>query len=102
MKQFEIKSDALGIVDRIKQINSKYSVFYNFKKNKFELYLTETNLKPKVYCLTFPYTTLDERMITYVLKSEIQNRKAVLEEIEKSNEKLLKNAQKQSFNVQKK
>ena len=95
-----MKSDALGIVDRIKEINSKYSVWYNIKKNKFELYLTETILKPKVYCLTFPHITLDERMVTYVLKSEIQNRKAVIEEIEKHNEKLLKEAQKQSYNVQ--
>lgn len=85
MEQFEIKSDALGIIKRIKNWNKKYSVYFNTKKNKFELYLTETNLKPKLYCLTFPNLEIDERMLDIVLKSEIQNRKHILEEIEKSN-----------------
>ena len=94
MEQFEIKSDALGIIDRIKKWNKKYSVYYNFKKNKFELYLTETNLKPKLYCLTFLESVIDERMIDAVLKSEIQNRNAVIEEIEKSNALLIAREQK--------
>ena len=85
MEQFEIKSDALGIIDRIKHLSKKYSVYFNTKKNKLELYLTETNLKPKLYCLTFPSLDIDERMLDIVLKSEIQNRKTLLEEIEKSN-----------------
>ena len=94
MNQFEIKSDALGVIDRIKAWNSKYSVFYNKNKNKFELYLTQTELAPKQYCLTFPNLSIDERMIEHMLKSEIQNRKVVLEEIEKNNNSLLKNEQK--------
>ena len=94
MEQLEIKSDALGIIKRLKKWNKQYSVYYNFKKNKYELYLTKTNLKPKRYCLTFPYNQIDERMIDYTLKSEIQNRKAVLEEIEKHNAFLLKKEQK--------
>lgn len=94
MEQLEIKSDALGIIKRLKAWNKQYSVYYNFKKNKYELYLTETNLKPKRYCLTFPYNKIDERMITHTLKSEIQNRKAILEEIEKHNAFLLKKEQK--------
>lgn len=94
MEQLEIKSDALGIIKRLKEWNKQYSVYYNLKKNKYELYLTETNLKPKRYCLTFPYNQIDERMIDYTLKSEIQNRRAVLEEIEKHNAFLLKKEQK--------
>ena len=94
LEQLEIKSDALGIIKRLKAWNKQYSVFYNFKKNKFELYLTETNLKPKRYCLTFPFNALDERIIEYTLKSEIQNRDAVLKEIETHNAKLLAKEQK--------
>ena len=94
MHLFEIKSDALGIIKRLKKWNKHYMVFYNNKKNKFELYLTETNLKPKRYCLTFPFSEIDERMITYTLKSEIQNRNAVLEEIERHNALLLAKEQK--------
>lgn len=94
MEQFEIKSDALGIVKRLKAINKQYSLHFNNKKNKYELYLTETLLKPKRYCLTFPFSEIDERMIDYTLKSEIQNRKLVLEEIEKHNALLLAREQK--------
>jgi len=62
------------------------------------LYLFENELKPSVYCLTFPFNTLDERMIEYTLKSEIQNRKQLLKEIEESNELLLKQEQKKILN----
>ena len=98
MEQIEIKSDALGIVKRNKAINNKYQIFYNLKNKKYVLYLTENNLKPKTYCLTFPYDCLDERAITHTLKSEIQNRKAYLEEIENENALLLKQEQKRQIN----
>ena len=98
MEQFEIKSDALGVIDRIKAWNSKYSVYYNFKNKKFTLYLTESELRPKIYCLTFPYSEIDERMITYTQKSEIQNRDAYIREIENENALLLKEEQKRIIN----
>lgn len=94
VEQFEIKSDALGIINRLKKRNKQYSVYYNLKKNKYELYLTETNLKPKIYCLTFPFSEIDERMITHTLKSEIQNRNAILQEIEQQNALLMAREQK--------
>ena len=94
----EIKSDALGIVDRIKAWNNKYLVFYNIEKNKFELYLTENQFKPNVYCLTFPHLEIDERMVEHMLKSEIQNRRAVLYEMEENNNLLIKNEQKKLMN----
>lgn len=93
MELLEIKSDVLGIIQRIKAWNNKYSVYYNPKTKKYILYLIENELKPKQYCLTFPFTSIDERMLDYTLKSEIQNRKAYLEEIEKSNALLLKREQ---------
>lgn len=94
MEQFEIKSDALGIINRLKAWNKKYAVFYDFKNKKYKLYLTENEFIPKRYCLTFPFNQIDERMIEYTLKSEVQNRNALLEEIEKSNALLLKKEQK--------
>ena len=94
MNLIEIKSDALGVVKRIKSLNKKYLVFYNLKKNKFELYLTQTNLKPNLYCLTFSENELVPSMIETVLKSEIQNRKLILDEIEKHNALMLAREQK--------
>ena len=94
MEKIKIDSDALGIIERIKELNKNYEVYYNLKQKKFMLYLFENELKPPVYCLTYPFGLMDERMIEYTLKSEIQNRKHVLEEIEKSNALLLKQEQK--------
>lgn len=90
MELIEIKSDVLGVIERLKNWNSKYSVFYNTKTKKYALYTTENELKPKEYSLTFPFSSVDERMIEYTQKSEIQNRKAYIEEIERSNALLLK------------
>lgn len=98
MEQFEIKSDALGIIERIKAYNNNYSVYYNKKNKKYKLYLTENQFKPPVYCLTFMDSSIDERMITQMLKSEIQNRKKILEEIENENALLLKQEQKKLLN----
>lgn len=93
MEMFEIKSDVLGVIDRIKGLNNGYRVYYNTKNQKFVLYLIKNNQSPKEYCLTFPFDSIDERMVEYTLKSEVQNRKAVLEEIERSNSLLLKREQ---------
>ncbi|MBQ7884856.1 MAG: hypothetical protein IJ318_02020 [Clostridia bacterium] len=98
MEKIIVKSDALGVIDRIKAWNKKYEVYFNFINKKFMLYLFENELKPCTYCLTFPYDQIDERMIEYVQKSEIQNRKALLAEIEESNALLLKQEQKKLIN----
>ena len=88
--EIKLTSDALGIIKRIKSWNKKYEVYYNLKSKKFILYLIENNLKPKTYCLTFPYGEIDERMFYHTLKSEMQNRQRVLQEIEEHNSRLLK------------
>lgn len=98
MEKIIVKSDALGVIDRIKNINNKYEVYYNLKTKKYILYLFENEFKPSTYCLTFPFSQIDERMIEYTLKSEIQNRKAYLKEIEESNALLLKKEQKNMLN----
>ena len=95
MELLEINSDALNVVKRLKEINNTYRLFYNKKTKKYMLYQIKNELLPKMYCLTFPFNQIDERMIEYTLKSEVQNRKAILEEIEKSNALLLKKEQKQ-------
>ena len=93
MEKIIVNSDALGIIERIKKWNSKYDIYYNLKSKKYMLYLFENEFKPSVYCLTYPFNTIDERMYFYTLQSEIQNRKAYLKEIEESNALLLKKEQ---------
>jgi len=94
LELLEIKSDALNIVERLKELNTNYRLFYNKKTKKYILYQIKNDLLPKIYCLSFPFDNIDERMIEYTLKSEVQNRKAYLEEIERSNALLLKKEQK--------
>lgn len=94
MQLLKIDSDVLQITQRLKGINSEYNLFYNLKTKKYMLYQIKNNTKQNIYCLTFPFNSIDERMIEYTLKSEIQNRKAYLEEIERSNALLFKKEQK--------
>ena len=98
MEQFEIKSDALGIIKRIKAWNKHYRVYYNTKSKKYVLKIKENNLKPEEYALTFPFDEIDERMLVHTQKSEIQNRKKYIEEIENENALLLKQEQKNLIN----
>lgn len=94
MEKIIVNSDALDVISRIKNWNNKYEVLFIPKLKKFVLYLFENELVPPIYCLTFPYEQIDERMIDYVQKSEVQNRKHVLKEMEESNALLLKKEQK--------
>lgn len=98
MELLEIKSDVLDVVARIKNWNSKYRVYYNTKSKKLMLYLIENELTPPIYCLTFPNSQIDERMIDVMQKSEIQNRKALIQEIEESNALLLQRERKRCLN----
>lgn len=97
MEKIKVESDALGIIKRLKAWNKNYEVYYNIKTKKFMLYLFENDFKPSSYCLTFPFNTIDERMIEHALKSEIQNRKALLSEMEESNDLLLKKEQQKIY-----
>lgn len=82
-----IEHDLFDIVKRIKSIDSKYYVVFNQTRKKFEVHYKRSK---NTYELTLPYDTLDARAVAFVLKTRVQNQKAVLEEIEKSNEKLEK------------
>ncbi|HAJ77703.1 MAG TPA: hypothetical protein DCO89_01365 [Clostridiales bacterium] len=80
-----IKSDVFDIVKRIKNINPKYFVLFNKTREKFEVHFKRNK---NTYELTIPYDVLDARTIDFVQKTRIQNQKKLLEEIEKSNQKL--------------
>ncbi len=89
--RIKITHDVFNIVKRLKTINKNYFVMYNLKLKKFEIH----NKKYKnTLCLTLPYSCLDNRTITYVLKSEqVEER---IKEIEENNLKI-KLAEKQDL-----
>ena len=92
-KSFEIESDCLDIVSRIKSIDNDYFVMYNLDKNKFELH-NHSQLK-NTYCLTFPFETLDERAYIHTLKTRVQNSDEIFAKIDEFNKQLEKEQTKQ-------
>lgn len=89
-KSFEIESDCLDIVKRLKEIDKDYFVVFNTETHKFELHNRQQ--KRNTYCLTLPFETLDERTIFYVLKTSVKNCESLFEEMERKN-KLLRQKQ---------
>lgn len=82
-RSIEIESDCLCIVERIKAIDKDYYVVYNLDKKCFELH---SHLQAgNSYCLTFPFDTLDERCVDFVLKTRVQNSDMLFEEMEREN-----------------
>lgn len=89
-KSFEIESDCLDIVKRIKSIDKNYFVKFNLESQKFELHNREQG--NHTYCLTFPFKILDERAYLHVLKTQVKNSDALFEELDRQN-KLIQDRQ---------
>lgn len=95
-RSFEIESDCLDIIKRIKAVDEDYFVVFDLDKKKFELH--NKSQGGNTYCLTFPFDTLDERAVTLVLKTRVQNSDALFEEIQRENEKQEKDNIKKIWN----
>lgn len=95
-RSFEIESDCLEIIKRIKAVDEDYFVVFDLDKKKFELH--NKSQGGNTYCLTFPFDTLDERAVTLVLKTRVQNSDALFEEIQRENEKQEKDNIKKIWN----
>lgn len=87
-KSFEIESDCLDIVKRIKSVDENYFIKFNVNAQKFELHNRDQGRR--TYCLTFPFDTLDERAYLHVLRTRVQNSDALFEEIDRQNKLLEK------------
>ncbi len=84
----EVHSDLYDIVDRLKEIDYRYKVFYNPRKSKFELHIRKGD---KVsYLLTFPFNTLDSRAITHCYRTRVERKEKLLKEIETNNARIEK------------
>ncbi|MBP3431683.1 MAG: hypothetical protein J6K39_02385 [Clostridia bacterium] len=82
-KSFEIESDCLDIVKRIKSIDEDYFVVFEPVSQKFQLHARSQGRNS--YCLTFPFDTLDERSYFHVLKTRVQNSDELLKMMEEKN-----------------
>ncbi len=95
-KSFEIESDCLDIVRRIKAIDADYFVMFDTSSKRFQLHSRAQGAS--TYCLTFPYDTLDERAVCQVLKTRVQNSEQLFKELEEENAKNQRAATKKILN----
>ena len=81
--KFKVKSDVFNISKRIKEIDRSYYIVFNTSSNNFEVH-SESQLDNS-YCLTLPFSELDERTLTLTRKTQSANIERILEEIELGN-----------------
>lgn len=85
-KSFEIESDCLDIVKRIKAVDKDYFVVFDVEKQKFQLHCRSQG--KNTYCLTFLFDSLDERAYLHVLKTRVQNSDEIFKSMDAENTRL--------------
>lgn len=88
----EIKNDLFDIAARIREIDPRYFVVYDEKTKKYQLH---SHTERPTFILAFPYDKLDCRAITHTLKTRAENLDNLIEEIERHNLSVRKNAERE-------
>ena len=96
-KLIKIESDVYFIVQRLKEIDSSYQVFYNCLSGKFEVHSKEQ--AKNSFCFQVPYDVLDSRVVDYAVKTRSQNRDKLIKEIEKNNLLVYEKKLKENVNI---
>lgn len=78
----KISGDLYGISERLKEIDERYELFFNAKRNRYEIYIGGA------LQLAAPFDRLDCRMLDYALKTRIANREKLILEVERDNKRL--------------
>lgn len=94
MKKILIKNDMFNIVNRLKSIDKNYYVLYNKITKKYELHCK--NFKSSLQ-LVLPFDFLDKRTIDFVLKTKVENKQKLIQEMEENNQKLEQEKQKKTM-----
>lgn len=91
MKNYiKIEHDPFFICERLKEIDSSYYLVFNNDENRYEVHSTEQ--VGSSYCFAVRYDDLDERTLTYALRTRKERQNAIIEEIDRQNEKLKKDS----------
>ena len=81
-KGYVVEDDLMGIARRIRAIDPSYFVFYSYEKRRYEVYCSDDLA---VAAVVLPFDRLDERSVRKVLETRRENRKKLLESIEREN-----------------
>lgn len=80
-----ITNDLFGIASRLRSINSKYCLFFNQSKKRYEVHYGCT---PTFFSLCFLVPHLDARCIAHANKTRIENFDKINTEIDVNNAKI--------------
>lgn len=81
--KIKLITDVYDISNRIKEIDKDYYIVYNTQKGKFELH--NSSQGNTTYCLTIPYSELDERTLKYAMQTKSENIEKILQNIDNEN-----------------
>ncbi len=82
MELQRIRHDLFGIAKRLKSIDRRYELFFNRKKNRYEIYANWAMQ------MALPFERLDARTLTYARKTRLENLEKIIAEIEEENARL--------------
>lgn len=82
MELQKIERDLFGIAKRLKSIDRRYELFFNRKKNRYEIYAKGAMQ------MALPFERLDARALTYARKTRLENLEKIIAEIEEENARL--------------
>ena len=87
MELVSVKDDLFHIARRLRQIDSRYRVYFNRKYKRFEIH------SQGAMQIALPFDRLDERSVEYVRKTRVENLEKLMREIEADNERAEKQKQ---------
>ena len=82
-----VKDDLFHVAKRLRQIDSRYRVYFNRRIFRFEIHVQGAMQ------IALPFDRLDERSVEYVRKTRVENLDALTKEIELDNAKIEKRRQ---------
>ena len=82
MKLEKINHDLFDISKRLKSIDRRYDLFFNRKKNRYEIYANGAMQ------MALPFERLDARALSYARKTRLENLEKIIAEIEEENARL--------------
>ena len=82
MELQRIRHDLFGIAKRLKSIDRRYELFFNRKKNRYEIYANGAMQ------MALPFERLDARALSYARKTRLENLEKIIAEIEEENARL--------------
>ena len=82
MELERITHDLFDIAKRLKGMDRRYKLFFNRKKNRYEIYANGAMQ------MALPFERLDARTLSYARKTRLENLEKIIAEIEKENARI--------------